>query len=433
VATTSAHYAFVHSTFRTRGLLATLMLVVAMLLPAGAMAKYASIVVDPQTGQVLHAANADTRYFPASLTKMMTLYLTFDALEKGKLSLNTRLPVSKRAEGMAPSKLGLRAGQTIEVEDAILALVTKSANDVAVVLAEGIGGTEIEFARLMTERARQIGMTRTTFRNASGLPNPGQLSTARDMARLSQALIQDHAKFYHYFSRQTFTFKGVTHRGHNRLMGRYPGMDGLKTGYIRASGFNLAASAVRDGRRLIAVVFGGQTARWRDDHLAGLLDKAFEGRTAPMLVAAVGPRGSAAKATAPVPGRKPDDGEGVVSAVASAAGAIASGAGELVVAKPAVASTLPAPVPARMPSGWGIQVGAFNNKPASQKAVATATQRASSLLDGATPHVVEVSTGSGMLYRARLMGLDEQTARRACAQLSKSGLGCVTVPPQGGL
>ncbi|MFM2042777.1 MAG: D-alanyl-D-alanine carboxypeptidase [Pseudomonadota bacterium] len=408
------------------------------LMPVQALAKYASIVIDARTGQVLHAANADTRLFPASLTKMMTLYMTFEALEAGKLTLNTRLPVSRRAEGMAPTKLGLRAGQTIRVEDAILGLVIRSANDASVVLAEALAGTEVEFARQMTEKARSLGMTRTTFRNASGLPNAGQLSTVRDMARLAQALVDDHGEHYHFFSRRSFTYAGVTMNSHNRLMARYDGMDGLKTGFTNASGFNLASSVVRDGRRLVGVVFGGQTARWRDDHMASLLDRAFEGRSAPVLVASAPAARRAATATAeaaraPVPARKPGQAETDVAAtVVRVAGAIATGAGELALPKPAVAGTLAAPMPAVAPGGWGIQVGAFNNQTAGQRAVATATQRASGLLDSAIPHVVEVKASGNTLYRARLMGLDEKTARRACSRLSKGGIGCVTVPPQRG-
>ncbi len=395
--------------------------------PAAALAKYASIVIDAETGQVLHAASADTRNFPASLTKMMTLYMTFEALESGKLTLQQRLPVSARAAGMAPSKLGLKAGDRVTVEDCVLGLVTKSANDCSVVLAEAIGGSEINFAKMMTAKARSIGMTRTTFKNASGLPNAGQLSTARDMARLAQALLTDHRKHYGYFSTRKFTFRGVTHHNHNRLMARYDGMDGLKTGFIRASGFNLAASAVRDGRRLIAVVFGGQSASWRDNHLAGLMDKAFEGKATPLLMAEAPVRGPAGRArpVAPVPDRKPA-GDSVVTAVAQAAG-------ELSLVSSAIAATPSAALPkAAAPSGWGIQVGAFNDKSASQRAVAQATQRAGSLLDKALPHVVEVKTDGGVLYRARLVGLDEKTARRACAALSKAGQGCLTVPPQRG-
>ena len=243
---------------------------------APAQAKYASVVIDAETGEVLHARNSKTRRHPASLVKMMTLYMVFDALEKRKLKLNQGLRVSRRAAGMPPSKLGLRRGQTIRVKEAILALVTKSANDVAVVVAEAIGGTESQFAQKMTKKARQLGLKRTTFRNASGLPNRRQLSTARDMAALARALIRDFPQYYHYFGTKSFKYRGRTYRNHNKLLRTYKGADGIKTGYIRASGYNLVASGVRNGRRVIAVVFGGRTPRTRNRHTATLLDRGFQ-------------------------------------------------------------------------------------------------------------------------------------------------------------
>lgn len=394
---------------------------VAIATPVAALAKYASIIIDAKTGEVLHEASADTRNFPASMTKMMTLHLTFDALNAGKIRLNQQLPVSRHASNMEPSKLGLQPGDSITTEQCIQALVTKSANDCAVVLAEALGGSEPNFARMMTDRARQLGMTRTTFRNASGLPNAGQLSTARDFARLAQSLIYDHAKYYPYFSATSFTYKGVVHRNHNRLMARYEGMDGLKTGYIRASGFNLAASAVRDGRRLIGVVFGGQTGTWRDNHMADLLDDAFMGkREAPMLVASNQSKPSA-KAKARTKQTAP---ETMVAAVSDSIIGTANAA-------PAVATPAGSVPASRANGNWAIQVGAFNDKTQSQRAVNQATQKAGTLLDSATPHLMEVSTTKGTLYRARLTGLDEKTARRACAQLSKSGQKCLTLPPAG--
>ncbi|HYE49244.1 MAG TPA: D-alanyl-D-alanine carboxypeptidase family protein [Azospirillaceae bacterium] len=390
-------------------------------LPADAAAKYASIVIDAESGEVLHASGADNRNFPASLTKMMTLYMTFDALNSGKLKLDQRLPVSQRASIQAPSKLGLRPGDTIRVEDAILALVTKSANDASVVLAEAIGGSEAKFAAMMTDKARKLGMSRTTFRNPNGLPNPGQLTTARDMARLGQALIYDHARYYPYFKTAAFSYNGAVHHNHNRLMARYPGMDGLKTGFINASGFNLVASAVRDGRRLIAVVMGGETAGWRDRHLAGLLDKAFAGGGARVLVASA--KGKPVKKPARPERTDPTLGD-VVNAVASA---------DLSLTSTAVAAPLAPDVAKAKPSGWGVQVGAFGDKAAGQRAVAQATEKAGGLLNSAVPHVAEARSKDGTLYRARLMGLDEKTARAACARLSKAGQGCLTVPPPAGL
>ena len=192
-------------------------------------ARYASMVVDAKTGKILHASNPDRKRYPASLTKMMTLYMVFDALERKKLTLNQRLKVSRRAQGMPPSKLGLKRGKTIRVKDAILALITKSANDAAVVVAEALGGTEIKFAQMMTKKARQIGMRRTKFRNASGLPNRRQVSTARDMATLARRLIRDFPQYYHFFGTQRFSYKRRTFRNHNKLLANYPGVDGIKT------------------------------------------------------------------------------------------------------------------------------------------------------------------------------------------------------------
>ncbi|MDP9196903.1 MAG: D-alanyl-D-alanine carboxypeptidase, partial [Pseudomonadota bacterium] len=235
-------------------------------MPVSAQAgKYSAILMDAATGRILHSEAADQKRYPASLTKMMTLYLAFDALKAGKLKPGQKLKISSRAASQAPSKLGLVPGKTISVENAILALTTKSANDAAVVLAEAIAGSEKAFAERMTRKARQLGMTATVFQNASGLPNFRQVTTARDIATLSRALIRSHSRYYHYFSRTSFSWNGRTHTNHNRLLGHYPGADGLKTGYIDASGFNLAASAIRGKKRLICVVFGGPSGSWRDE------------------------------------------------------------------------------------------------------------------------------------------------------------------------
>ena len=257
--------------------------------------KYASIVIDANTGLLLSQSNADKSLHPASLTKLMTLLIAFDALKSGRLHLRDRIRISRRAAGMVPSKLDLPAGSTIRVEDAIHALVTKSANDIALALAEHLGKTESNFAKIMTARGREIGMTRTTFRNASGLHNPGQVSTARDMARLARTLINEYNDYYHYFSKKAFTYRGKTYRNHNRLIGRYNGMDGMKTGYIQASGFNLVASAVRNNERLISVVFGGRTAGSRNAHTVKLLDRGFARMNALRV----------ASARVPLPPRKP--------------------------------------------------------------------------------------------------------------------------------
>lgn len=245
--------------------------------------KYASIVLDAETKQVLHARYADSPRYPASLTKVMTLYMVFDALDKGELKLDEEIPVSYRASRAAPSKLNLRAGSTIKVEDAILALVTKSANDVAIVLAERLGGSESRFAALMTVKSRALGMYNTRFYNASGLPDARQISTARDLAILGNKIMTDHADYYEYFATKTFRYGGAVYKNHNGLLGKVDGVDGIKTGYTRASGFNLLASAKRDKTRIITVVLGGESSRARNDHVAELLEAAFKAieKTAP--------------------------------------------------------------------------------------------------------------------------------------------------------
>src|SRR5690349_13453476 len=250
----------------------TLLWLVASVAHAG----QAAIVVDATTGRVLGQVNADEQNYPASLTKMMTLYLTFRELKAGRLTLEDNLPVSRWAANREPSKLGLRPGKTISVQDCILAMVTKSANDAATVAAESIGGSEAGFADMTDAQAALLGMSNTHFDNASGLPDPNNVSTARDLLTLAMSLYRDFPQYAPYFSTTEFTFEGRVVHGHNHLMDRYDGMDGLKTGYTAASGFNLASTAVRDGHRLFAVVLGGRTAAKRDRLMASLLDAGFE-------------------------------------------------------------------------------------------------------------------------------------------------------------
>ncbi|HUA79105.1 MAG TPA: D-alanyl-D-alanine carboxypeptidase family protein [Dyella sp.] len=274
---------------RLWGLFAALLLLGASAFVSVAHAGYAAIVVDPATGEVLSAVNADQQNYPASLTKMMTLYLTFQAMQNGKLKVDQELPVSTWAASRAPTKLGLRAGETISVNDCILGMVTKSANDAATVVAEDLGGNESHFADIMNAQAALLGMSSTHFANANGLPDPNNLSSARDMVKLAVALYHDFPQYTHYFATKDFVFRGRLIRGHNNLMDRYPGMDGLKTGFTDASGFNLASTAVRDGRRLFAVVLGGRTASARDNLMARLLDDGFDNQPTPdTLVARAG-------------------------------------------------------------------------------------------------------------------------------------------------
>lgn len=240
-----------------------------------ANSKYAGLVIDADTGRILYQENATRYRYPASLTKMMTLYMTFDALKKGKLQYNQKLHISKLAAAKPASKLGLRAGQTITVRDAVMSLIVKSANDSSVVLAEAIAGSEWKFARQMTNKARKLGMRHTTFRNASGLHHRKQRTTAYDMAKLSVALRRDFPNQYVLFNRTSFKYKGRTIRGHNRVVKTYNGADGLKTGYTRASGFNLATSASRSGMNIVGIVLGGKSAKSRDRHMKKILDRGF--------------------------------------------------------------------------------------------------------------------------------------------------------------
>jgi D-alanyl-D-alanine carboxypeptidase len=243
--------------------------------PAAWANRYSALLIDADSGRVLLDRQAREPRYPASLTKMMTLYMVFDALKRGQLRLNEPLRVSREAASRPPSKLRLKAGETITVEQAIYGLVTRSANDAATVIAEALAGSEARFGQQMTSRARTLGMRQTYFRNASGLPDPGQVTTAWDMATLARALMRDHPRFYRYFSTGQFYFRGRVYRNHNHLLESYAGADGIKTGYIRTSGYNLVASARRNGRRIIGVVFGGNTAKQRDTHMHSLLDYGF--------------------------------------------------------------------------------------------------------------------------------------------------------------
>jgi D-alanyl-D-alanine carboxypeptidase len=255
---------------------------------------YAAIVVDANTGNVLHASNPDALRHPASLTKIMTLYLLFERLDSGKLKLDSPLAVSEHAEDQSPTKLGLEDGETIKVEDAIKGIVTRSANDAAVVVGEALAGSEEEFAKLMTSKARALGMTKTVYKNASGLPDDEQVTTARDQAILGRAIQERFPIYYKYFQTRSFIFRGETIGNHNHLLGRVEGVDGIKTGFIRASGFNLVTSMRRDNRYVVAVVLGGASAATRDARMRQLLSEHFASastkRTAPMIAEASAPK-----------------------------------------------------------------------------------------------------------------------------------------------
>ena len=273
-----------------------------------------AIIVDANSGSVLHANNPDAQRFPASLTKVMTLYLLFERLEAGKIRLDTMMPVSQNASEQAPTKLGLRAGDRLKVEDAIQGLVTRSANDASVVIAETLAGSEEEFARMMTRKARALGMTRTVYRNPNGLPNPEQVTTARDQALLGRAIQDRFPRYYRYFATNSFIYRGKAIRNHNRLLGRVEGVDGIKTGYTRASGFNLITSIKRGNRYLVGVVLGGRSAGSRDATMRNLLAEHLPRGATRRTVAAITENGAAASvamaqapaAEIPIPTAKPE-------------------------------------------------------------------------------------------------------------------------------
>jgi D-alanyl-D-alanine carboxypeptidase len=310
--------------------------------------RYADIVVDANTGNVLHATNPDALRHPASLTKIMTLYLLFERLEAGKLKLDSSLDVSAHAAAQSPTKLGLRDGQTLKVEDAIKGIVTRSANDAAVVVAENLAGDEEEFARLMTRKAQALGMSRTVYKNASGLPNNDQVTTARDQSILGRAIQERFPRYYPYFSTRTFTFRGHAIGNHNHLLGRVEGVDGIKTGYINASGFNLVTSLHRGNRYLVAAVFGGSSARSRDARMSELISAHIAAaslqRTAPMV--AEGPPKFEFRAPEPKV-VEPKIAEAKPAAPkAGSSFALASANTTLVRSEPAATAAIPAPRPA---------------------------------------------------------------------------------------
>lgn len=434
---------------------------------------YAAMVVDAKTGRILHAENADALRHPASVTKVMTLYLLFEQMQRGRMSLDTELKVSAFAAHQAPSKLALSPGDTIRVEDAIKALITKSANDVAVVVAENIAGSEPAFARLMTQKARALGMSKTVYKNASGLPDPGQVTTARDLITLGRAIQDRFPREYAYFSTRVFNFEGDAYANHNKLLGRVEGVDGIKTGFTRMSGFNLLTSVKHDGRQLVAVVLGGRSGPSRDRIMAELVEsylpRAYAGaRTAPLVAenAAAGeaPATTAAVAARPVrvasaapvaatieQGDAKDDMPSratsgpVVAAKVDAAlkrgtqddaapapvAAPAAGApmkwakgAEPAAEKQRVAAVAPkaSPKPA---TNWYVQVGTADTAAKASALASRAKEKSKGLLGKAKPVTEKVALKRGSTYRARFTGLDENGAENACKALKKAGMACI--------
>jgi D-alanyl-D-alanine carboxypeptidase len=397
--------------------------------------RYAAFVADANTGEVLHSRLADARRYPASLTKMMTLYLLFEAIEDGELSLTDTLTASRIAAGQQPSNLNLSAGDTITVETAIRALVIKSANDVAVIVAEELAGTERAFAVEMTARARELGLSNTTFRNASGLPNSRQVTTARDMARLALALRRDFPQYLPYFSERSFSYNGRTYRSHNNLIGRVEGVDGMKTGYIRASGFNIATTAVRGDTGLVAVVMGGPTAAYRDAHAEQLIEAAFrslDNREALLMAAAdLAPRLN--------PIREQD----IIATQIAALNLdqpTAQGDGDTLPPLRVEMSDDLGPAPERtvippaeptlagLPAGWSIQVGAYADEAAARARLESIATLVDELSD-AEMHTPRFQSNGRTLFRARFTGVDADNARAVCARLAARDEACFAVAP----
>ena len=419
--------------------------------------RYAALIMDPQTGEILHQKNADERRYPASLTKMMTLYLLFDALKAGKLNLDDTMDVSENAARQPQTNIHLNPGDDVPVELAIKAIVVRSANDVSIVVAEELGGSVTRFAKAMNEKAEALGMKNTHFENPNGLPDPEQYTTARDMAKLGIALKRDFPEYYPYFATREFSWNGATYYTHNRVMLRYSGVDGIKTGYINKAGFNLVTSAVRGGRPLIGVVLGGTSGRWRDDQMISLLNSGYtvlasrgqqrgkiyaqnlprlpDGQ--PITVQQAANSDEAVRSTIDLANVEADRGavreamaasspfavvdamaQGDISEPTDVAAAIAPAAARAshsVVAEAAVRSMLPE---------WGIQIGAFSNKSLAEKAVQQAKTIAAAALKTSKLAPLASKNKTKGVYRARIENLSELQAREACSKLLAKNSPC---------
>ena len=373
--------------------------VVASVIPAApAAASRAAIVIDARSGAVVYQKSADLRRHPASLTKMMTLYLIFEALDEGRLTLDAKFRVSARAAARPASKLGLRKGTSITARDAIGALISKSANDVATVVAEALGGEEWFFAQMMTRKARALGMRKTNFRNASGLYHRSQLTSARDMATLARALVRDFPQRYRLFAARSFRYGGKTYRNHNRMLKTHAGVDGIKTGYIRASGFNLVASAMRGDRRMIAVVLGARSPKLRDRETAALIARAF----------------AQTRMTGPPPPPPPQKPLNLQMAQKAQK---AEKAQKTQNQNPIIVAGAP----------WAIQVGAYSRAKGAYAALEKSRPYIPGIVARAKAVVVPVELGDGGLYRARFVGVSASEARRACRILTRKRLDCDAV------
>jgi D-alanyl-D-alanine carboxypeptidase len=418
---------------------------------ARAVGRGAVLVVDANTGRTLYERSADALRYPASLVKLMTLYMVFEQIQLGRLTYRTRIRFSDNAAGAAPSRLGVEAGTEIDLIDAVKALITKSANDVAVAIAEHIAGSEARFAQMMTQKARQLGMQVTTFRNASGLPDPEQVTTAREMIILALRLQDDFPTHYPLFATRTFTYDGATFRNHNTLLFRYRGLDGMKTGYIRASGFNLVASVRRGRKHVVAVVFGGRTAAARNAAMRRYLDRglrqASETRTRKRTVALVA-RAKAAPASPPPAAQPPAPPHAAAPGIAiarvrpvlvphaphahdapkDAGKQPASIEGLLQRAARADEAEPKAAAAPHAADAFHIQIGAFQSQGDAERRLAWVRERAGAVLGDCTAMTSPVKLGAKVLYRARYAGFHALApAAKACDALKRLSIDCLVL------
>ncbi|MFS8122545.1 D-alanyl-D-alanine carboxypeptidase [Rhizobium sp. BR 250] len=417
-----------------------------------AQAGYAHFIMDANTGKVLAARNADVLNHPASLTKMMTLYMTFEALHAGRLRWDQKIKMSKNGASTIPSKLYVRQGQTFTVREAVYGMIVKSANDMAEGMGDHLGGSEARFAEMMTRKARQLGMSKTVFRNASGLPSKSQVTTARDMAKLGLALQRDFPKEYGLFAMKSFSFRGKRIRGHNNLMYRYQGMDGIKTGYTNASGFNVVSAINHNGRRVVGVVLGGKTARSRDAQMAALLDKAVpqasRSRNTEQLVASANvsrtfdvaaavPPASARPTSAPPTSVPPTTSVPLPMFAERRADPVAMqiASANNQMADMMQVSAIPKPAPAAAATGqrsrWEVQIAATDSEAAARSLLANARSNIGNYA-GIAPYTEAVQSGSATLYRARFTGFEDQSsAVSACKELKAQSYACVVMTSEG--
>ena len=388
--------------------------------------RYGSIVVDADSLDIVHARQIDAQRYPASLTKLMTLYLTFDALDAGQLTLEQKLPISRNAQNTPPGKIGVKKGQTISVDEAIQAVAIKSANDVAVVLAEAIGGSEANFAEMMTARAASLGMLQTQYTNPHGLPSSLQVTTARDMAKLAMAHLNNHRRYYHYFGQKSFRYKGKTYNNTNALLHGKAGVDGFKTGYTRASGYNLVISAQRDGRRIIAVVLGGASNKARNQHMEELIERSFETIgvqplpvSAPVQVASA--KRKIVKDPLPVKTQTKMASADISTAV-RLRGRNDTAVTVMTKGNPVAVQS------AALDNSWAIQIGAFDSEPAAQAQIAGVSVMVG---NGSTPAILPVSQRGRTFYRARFTQLSFEQAHAKCRALGALKTGCAVIAPVG--